>query len=91
MRLLGFSYQAGALIPDGTPLPDIADPVTDYIPCARPGSRAPHHWIELNGHQRSTIDRAADHPRAGASAAPSGSLPQVCALATNTLHEVEPY
>jgi len=39
---LGIEYPAGALIPDGTaPIPR-KDPVNDYFPNARPGSRAPH-------------------------------------------------
>jgi|SRR5579859_435541 len=54
--VLGFNYETGAIIADGTSLPNVADPVVDFVPCARPGSRAPHHWIDLDGHRRSTID-----------------------------------
>ena len=39
---LGLHYEAGCLLPDGTPLPAVDDPVADYVPCARPGHRAPH-------------------------------------------------
>jgi hypothetical protein len=30
--------------------------VTQYAPSARPGSRAPHVWLEREGNQMSTID-----------------------------------
>jgi 2-polyprenyl-6-methoxyphenol hydroxylase-like FAD-dependent oxidoreductase len=40
---LGFCYPSGALIPDDTPLPSADSQI--YIPCARPGSRAPHIWL----------------------------------------------
>jgi hypothetical protein len=40
---LGFWYPTGALIPDDT-LPPPSDSQV-YVPCARPGSRAPHIWL----------------------------------------------
>jgi putative polyketide hydroxylase len=40
---LGFWYSSGALIPDDTPPPSSDSQV--YVPCARPGSRAPHMWL----------------------------------------------
>src|SRR5262249_44283934 len=40
---LGFWYARGVLIPDDTPLPPSDSQI--YIPCARPGSRAPHMWL----------------------------------------------
>ncbi len=54
--VLGLRYESGAVIPDGTELAQVANPVTDYIPSARPGSRAPHHWLDIEGHRISTID-----------------------------------
>jgi 2-polyprenyl-6-methoxyphenol hydroxylase-like FAD-dependent oxidoreductase len=54
--IFGASYQSGAVIPDGSPPPVIADPVTQYVPSARPGSRAPHVWLERHGERVSTID-----------------------------------
>ena len=42
---LGVSYERGALVPDGTALPGVQDPVSEYVPTARPGSRAPHCWL----------------------------------------------
>jgi 2,4-dichlorophenol 6-monooxygenase len=49
---LGFSYEAGALTPDGTPAPAPANPVRELVPSARPGARLPHAWVG----ERSTLD-----------------------------------
>jgi hypothetical protein len=54
--IFGASYESTAVIPDGTPLPPVANPVTDYVPTARPGSRAPHVWLARDGVRLSTID-----------------------------------
>jgi putative polyketide hydroxylase len=54
--IFGASYASAAVIPDGTPSPPVANPVTDYIPTARPGSRAPHVWLARQGERLSTID-----------------------------------
>jgi hypothetical protein len=53
---LGVSYDSAAAVPDGTPAPEIGNPVTDYVPAARPGSRAPHAWLRRDGARISTID-----------------------------------
>ena len=42
---LGIEYPAGAFIPDGTPAIPRTDPANDYVPNARPGSRAPHFLL----------------------------------------------
>lgn len=39
---LGLSYERGALLPDGTPPPAVANPVRQYVPSTRPGARLPH-------------------------------------------------
>jgi len=44
--VLGLSYEQGAVVPDGTSLPENDNPVGKYVPTARPGSRAPHFWLE---------------------------------------------
>jgi len=50
--MLGYRYDASPIcIPDGSPPPP--DPVSEYIPTARPGSRAPHAWLPDG---RSTLD-----------------------------------
>lgn len=54
--MFGASYTSSAVIPDGTALPAVANPVADYVPCARPGSRAPHLWLERDGQRVSTHD-----------------------------------
>jgi hypothetical protein len=55
-RVLGVSYDSAAVIPDGTGLPEVENPVIDYVPTARPGSRAPHLWLRKGGQQISTLD-----------------------------------
>ena len=50
--VLGYRYEASPIIvPDGTPAP--AESVSRYTPTARPGSRAPHAWLNDG---RSTLD-----------------------------------
>lgn len=54
---LGFTYEHGAFVPDGTDIPTVPDPVIDYRPSANPGRRAPHHWLRTrDGRALSTID-----------------------------------
>ncbi|WP_244832024.1 FAD-dependent oxidoreductase [Caballeronia sp. TF1N1] len=49
---LGYMYEGSPIVvPDGTPQP--ADEVSSYVQTARPGSRAPHVWLEEG---RSTLD-----------------------------------
>jgi putative polyketide hydroxylase len=43
---LGIEYPAGSFIPDGSAPVPRSDPVNDYFPNARPGSRAPHFLLE---------------------------------------------
>jgi hypothetical protein len=57
--IFGAAYASGAVIPDGTALPEVANPVADYVPCARPGSRAPHVWLQRAGKRVSTHDLVA--------------------------------
>jgi 2,4-dichlorophenol 6-monooxygenase len=51
---LGFHYDAGAVVPDGTPAPP-HDPAA-YRPVARPGHRAPHAWVRHGDRLLSTLD-----------------------------------
>lgn len=55
-RVLGVSYDSPAIIPDGTDLPAVANPHTDFVPTARPGSRAPHIWLRRGGETISLLD-----------------------------------
>jgi putative polyketide hydroxylase len=54
--IFGATYQSTSVIPDGSPEPDLSNPVTEYIPMARPGHRAPHVWFLVNGRRVSTTD-----------------------------------
>jgi putative polyketide hydroxylase len=55
---LGVHYEApdGAFIGDGTPFPPVSHPVTDYIPTAKPGYRAPHLWLHEGDRRFSSVD-----------------------------------
>lgn len=55
-RVLGVSYDSTAIVPDGTDLPAVANPVIEYVPTARPGSRAPHMWLRQDGQKISALD-----------------------------------
>ncbi len=58
--IFGASYVSSAIVPDGTEAPRVNDPVTDYVPSARPGGRAPHVYFEREGQQTSTVDVVGD-------------------------------
>ncbi|HEV2639849.1 MAG TPA: FAD-dependent monooxygenase [Actinocrinis sp.] len=47
-----FQYPAGALVPDGT-----VEPVTEFAPAGRVGTRIPHRWLD-QARTRSTVDLA---------------------------------
>jgi|SRR5215469_5617655 len=57
---LGIGYKQGAFVPDGTVAPELEDPINDYRPAARPGSRAPHLLIERQGTRLSILDLFGD-------------------------------
>jgi putative polyketide hydroxylase len=59
--IFGACYQSTAVVPDGTPRVVVDDPVTEYLPSARPGSRAPHVWLKRGDAQISTIDLFGPH------------------------------
>lgn len=53
---MGFAYEQGAVIPDGSPPPP-REPLRDvYHPTTRPGHVLPHAWIERAGRVLSTHD-----------------------------------
>ncbi|MBV9062950.1 MAG: 2-polyprenyl-6-methoxyphenol hydroxylase, partial [Alphaproteobacteria bacterium] len=54
--VFGIRYDSAAVVPDGSAPPVLKDPVTDYVPDACPGARAPHVWLEHNGDRISTLD-----------------------------------
>lgn len=51
---LGYTYDEGALLPDGTPAPATGDHVSTYTPSTRPGARFPHFWLDGNKRARSS-------------------------------------
>ena len=53
---LGFAYESGALVADGSEKPAGANPVRDFVPTTRPGSRVPHAWVERAGERLSVLD-----------------------------------
>ncbi|MEM1112757.1 MAG: FAD-dependent monooxygenase [Pseudomonadota bacterium] len=58
---LGFTYEQGALITDGSEPPARDNPELDYIPNARPGARAPHCWVRSRGEQQSLLSLFEGH------------------------------
>jgi 2-polyprenyl-6-methoxyphenol hydroxylase-like FAD-dependent oxidoreductase len=54
--IFGATYESAAIVPDGTSPPALDDPVTQYLPSATPGRRAPHVWLVRAGERISTID-----------------------------------
>jgi hypothetical protein len=54
--IFGANYESTAVVPDGTPLAALEDPVTQYLPAARPGARAPHVWLKRGNEEISSID-----------------------------------
>ncbi|MEU6121126.1 FAD-dependent monooxygenase [Streptomyces sp. NPDC047123] len=53
---IGFNYEQGAVVPDGSP-PPARVPMRDvYQPTTRPGHRLPHAWLEREGRRLSTHD-----------------------------------
>ncbi|BBA96367.1 putative monooxygenase [Actinacidiphila reveromycinica] len=55
---VGFAYEQGAVVPDGS-APPPRTPMRDvYHPTTRPGHRLPHAWLEHEGRRVSTHDLA---------------------------------
>jgi 2,4-dichlorophenol 6-monooxygenase len=53
---LGYHYEVGAIVPDGSAPPEVEDPVREFAPSGRPGARVPHAWLVDGGERRSTLD-----------------------------------
>jgi hypothetical protein len=58
--VLGYWYESPAIVADETPAPTPANPIGDYLPTGRPGHRAPHLWLTVDGARRSTLDLFGD-------------------------------
>jgi 2-polyprenyl-6-methoxyphenol hydroxylase-like FAD-dependent oxidoreductase len=59
--IFGANYESAAVVPDGTPAPALQDMVTEYVPSARPGCRAPHVWLKRGNDEISSIDLIGPH------------------------------
>ncbi len=57
----GARYRSGAVIPDGTDPPPVADTYSDYVQSATPGCRSPHVWLGSDQGQVSTLDLQGAH------------------------------
>ena len=56
---IGFAYEVGAVVPDGSMAPP-TDPIgLMYQPTTRPGHRLPHAWLSRDGERISTHDLVA--------------------------------
>ncbi|WP_374413718.1 FAD-dependent monooxygenase [Novosphingobium colocasiae] len=53
---IGFRYDEGAIIPDGTEPPPRGLLGDTHVPTMRPGHRLAHVWLEKDGRQVSTLD-----------------------------------
>jgi putative polyketide hydroxylase len=58
--IFGAAHASRAVVPDGSLPPAVADAVTEYVPSARPGARAPHVFFPHDGKKVSTIDVVGD-------------------------------
>jgi len=57
---LGYSYETGAIVPDGSAPPALGNPVREYAASSRAGARLPHAWLESDGTRVSTLDLVDD-------------------------------
>lgn len=53
---IGFHYNSGAVIADGTPAPKRDAMGGVHVPTTRPGHRLPHAWLTYQGKPVSTLD-----------------------------------
>jgi 2,4-dichlorophenol 6-monooxygenase len=53
---IGFHYNSGAVIADGTPAPKRDAMGGVHVPTTRPGHRLPHAWLAYQGKPVSTLD-----------------------------------
>ncbi|NHI12077.1 monooxygenase, FAD-binding [Streptomyces sp. KO7888] len=53
---VGFHYEDGALVPDGSEAPARVPMRNEHVPTSRPGHRLPHAWITRDGRRLSTLD-----------------------------------
>ena len=54
----GYTYDSPAIVPDGTPAPQLIDEVHVYEPSTRPGCTLPHAWLQRLGQRKALCDLA---------------------------------
>jgi 2,4-dichlorophenol 6-monooxygenase len=54
----GYTYASPAIVPDGTPAPQLIDEVHVYEPSTRPGCSLPHAWLQRQGQRKALCDLA---------------------------------
>lgn len=52
---VGFAYESGALVPDGSAPPATHRSLREYTPTTRPGHHLPHAYLERDGERISTL------------------------------------
>ena len=53
--ILGFEHRSPLCLTESSPAPPGVDPIRDFVPTVRSGSRAPHIWLD-SAHKTSTLD-----------------------------------
>ncbi|MEU8703266.1 FAD-dependent monooxygenase [Streptomyces sp. NPDC048680] len=53
---VGFGYETGAIVPDGSEPPARVPMRNEHTPTSRPGHRLPHAWLAKDGERLSTLD-----------------------------------
>ncbi|MGW0121057.1 FAD-dependent monooxygenase [Streptomyces sp. NPDC003327] len=53
---VGFAYEQGVVVPDGTEPPVRVPMRNEHTPTSRPGHRLPHAWVTRDGERLSTLD-----------------------------------
>jgi 2,4-dichlorophenol 6-monooxygenase len=71
---LGYCYEVGAIVPDGSALAPREDDVTEFVATTRPGHRMPHAWLTGDDERQSTYD-IAGYDRFTLFAAPGSAWP----------------
>jgi 2-polyprenyl-6-methoxyphenol hydroxylase-like FAD-dependent oxidoreductase len=57
---LGFTYEAGAVVADGSKPTAVLDEYRDFVADGRPGTRLPHVWLERDEQRFSSLDLVED-------------------------------
>ncbi|UXA05907.1 FAD-dependent monooxygenase [Mycobacterium sp. SMC-2] len=86
---IGYSYPAGALVPDESQPPPTDPMGSIYYPTTRPGHRLPHAWLEFDGTRLSTHDLTSNDGRFVLITGPNGQAWAAAAAAAAESFGVE--